>query len=394
MADIRKRTGAKGTTYQVRYQSKSTKTGYAYATFKTLKEARAFNENLGSLQHAAGGKLSVLQAIQKWLDICEKVGRDGREVVEYTTLLGYQHRAVAMKDYPWEKYLHELTPTDVIKFRTWLLGNYSRDFSRRTLSSFHSVLIEMKHQGFIAHDPAAGITVRNDGRHEEDDREVEIPTDDEMRAILAAVERMAEKSEQHAKAWRRYRPMIYLAVFTGMRPSEYRGLAWSNVLKDRINVRQRADQFNKVGPVKSRAGRRTLYIPNAVYQTIEAWQKYCPASKLGLVFPTSEGKPMALNNFTRRCWEPLMEAAKLMDPDTRPGAKEGAMRPRYTPYALRHYFASKLIEKGTDLKFIQTAMGHADIQLTLNTYGHLIRGKDDAHKERAEAFAAELMAAE
>ncbi|WP_208249052.1 site-specific integrase [Rhizobium sp. T1470] len=392
MADIRKRTGSKGTTYQVRYASKSTKTGYAYASFRTLKEARTFNENLGGLQHATGGKVTVSEAVQKWLDICEKVGRDGREVIEYTTLLGYEHRAVAMKAYSWDKYLHELTPTDLIKFRTWLIENYSRDYARRTLSSFHSVLIEMKHQGLITHDPAAGITVRNDGRYEEDSREVQIPTDDEMRALLVAADKMGDASEYYAKVWRRYRPLIYLAVFTGMRPSEYRGLAWSNVFPDRIKVRQRADLFNTVGPVKSKAGRRDLFIPKAVFEMLQEWKKKCPASPLGLVFPTSTGKPMALNNLTRRCWEPLLEAAKLMDPD--PDSKDGAMRPRYTPYALRHYFASKLIEKGTDLKFIQTAMGHADIQLTLNTYGHLIRGKDDAHKERAEAFAAELMAAE
>jgi integrase len=40
MSDIRRRTGAKGTTYQVRYASKAAKTGYAYATFETRKEAR------------------------------------------------------------------------------------------------------------------------------------------------------------------------------------------------------------------------------------------------------------------------------------------------------------------------------------------------------------------
>ena len=49
--------------------------------------------------------------------------------------------------------------------------------------------------------------------------------------------------------------------------------------------------------------------------------------------------------------------------------------PKYTPYALRHYFASKLIETGRDLKFIQTAMGHSKIEVTFNVYGHLIRAR-------------------
>jgi integrase len=45
MADIRKRVGKKGITYQVRYPSKAAKSGYAFATFSTLKEARAFRED-------------------------------------------------------------------------------------------------------------------------------------------------------------------------------------------------------------------------------------------------------------------------------------------------------------------------------------------------------------
>lgn len=55
--------------------------------------------------------------------------------------------------------------------------------------------------------------------------------------------------------------MIFLAVFTGMRPSEYRGLSWANLEIDRVHVRQRADKDDRIGPVKSRAGRRTIFIP-------------------------------------------------------------------------------------------------------------------------------------
>jgi integrase len=44
------------------------------------------------------------------------------------------------------------------------------------------------------------------------------------------------------------------------------------------------------------------------------------------------------------------------------------------PLALRHYYASKLIEKGKDLK-----MGHSKTEITLNVYGHLLKGRDEAH---------------
>lgn len=51
----------------------------------------------------------------------------------------------------------------------------------------------------------------------------------------------------------------------------------------------------------------------------------------------------------------------------------------------------KLIEKGKDQKFIQTAMGHADIQLTLNVYGHLLKDKEAEQAQTAEDLALELL---
>src|SRR5581483_8650099 len=114
MADIRKRTGHKGTTYQVRYPSKASKTGYAYKTFSTVKEAREFRESgeaakLGSLRTTSGGIVTVSDGVRKWLDVCEKEGRDGRDPVTAFTLKGYKYRGEIITSYPWTKPLRELT---------------------------------------------------------------------------------------------------------------------------------------------------------------------------------------------------------------------------------------------------------------------------------------------
>lgn len=385
MADTRKRSGSKGTTYQVRYARPSSSSGYAYATFNTMKEARAFAQNLGAMKDAPDQIVDVRTAIDRWLDICEKIGRDGREKVEPETLKEYRRRANVMKAYSWTKPVHELVAADIVQFRNWLLETRSRDLARRTLSSFHSVLIEMHRQGVIASDPAIGITVRGGGRYEEDDSAIEIPTDDEVRAIFAAADRMAMKNDYMAEVWARYRPMIYLAGFTGMRPSEYRGLAWAQVAADHITVRQRADATGKIGPVKSRAGRRILYLPAFVSTMLEDWRAHCPPSELGLVFPTSSGRPMALTNFRAGAWDPLMTEAGLTVEMQKAGKVVSI--PRYTPYALRHYFASKLIEGGNDLKSIQAAMGHSKIEITFNVYGHLIRGREEKNRQMAEDLA-------
>src|SRR3954454_11149841 len=90
MTDIRKRKGARGTTYQVRYPSKATKSGYAYKTFLTKKEAREFHESGEAKRTEAarfgGGIVTVGDGTEKWLEVCEKEGRDGRDPVTDFTL--------------------------------------------------------------------------------------------------------------------------------------------------------------------------------------------------------------------------------------------------------------------------------------------------------------------
>ncbi len=389
MSDIRKRKGTKGTTYQVRYPSKATKSGYAYATFDKLKDARAFQENLGTLSSRVSSPITtVSQAVALWLDICEKTGRDGRETVEPTTLVEYRRRGKLMQQFPWDKELQELEPSDIVQFRDWMLRNKSRDLARRTLSSFHSVVIEMMHQGHIRHDPAAGITIKTGGRYESDDAEVDIPSDAEMRAILAATATMDTKNEQLRKTWLRYRPMIYLACFSGMRPSEYRGLPWSNVSEDLVRVTQRADIKGRLGPVKSKAGRRTIYLPRLVTDMLFEWKEQCPASSDDLVFPTASGRPQLLGRFRKSGWVPLMREAGLL---VAKSGGDNSLRPKYTLYALRHYFASKLIEGGSDLKFIQETMGHSKIDTTLDVYAHLMKDREDVRKRTAEALVSDLL---
>lgn len=356
MSDIRKRVGKKGTTYQVRYPNKATKSGYAYATFDTLKEARAFREDAKARQRALPRSTeirTVEDGIQKWLDICEYEGRDGKDPVSPATCEIYHSRARIMRAYPWAKMLHELEAPDVVAFRSWLLKNYSRDQAKKVLSSFHSILLEMVTQGVLATDPAAKISIQH-SRYKEP---VRIPSVEEVQTILRTADQLAKHPNQSiAKAWRRYRAIVYLAADSGMRPQEYLALPVHDFLEKGVRVSQALDRSNKIGPPKSNAGRRYIPIGQDTLQIVREYRKSLKnADAGGFLFPGRSGEHQPYNKFLRRGWHMLMEKAGLMEEREVEGKKVFA--PMYTPYSLRHFYASMLIAQNKDLKTIQEGWG-------------------------------------
>jgi integrase len=51
---------------------------------------------------------------------------------------------------------------------------------------------------------------------------------------------------------------------------------------------------------------------------------------------------------------------------------------------LRHTHAAMLIAQGEHPKVIQNRLGHSSIKVTLDTYGHLFEGLDEAAAERLD----------
>jgi integrase len=49
---------------------------------------------------------------------------------------------------------------------------------------------------------------------------------------------------------------------------------------------------------------------------------------------------------------------------------------RFRFHDLRHTFGSLLIQDGASLAYVKDQMGHSSIQVTVDTYGHLIAGAD------------------
>jgi integrase len=387
LSDIRKRTGAKGTTYQVRYPSKAAKSGYAYATFATRKEALEYRDGPKPQKvapHLHSEIRTVSQGVQKWLDICEKEGRNGREPVTRYTLDNYEYRAEIIKSYPWAKELPELSKPDIIEFRSWLLGRYSREVSHKVLTSFHSMVLELLSRSVMTHDIAAGVTISAASRYDEP---VAIPTEREIHALLAAADRLSNsKNVLVEKTWRRYRPMLYLAVDSGMRPQEYLVAGKSSLTETGIEVSRALDGGGeKITVTKTRAGRRLIDLNPETLEMVRHYaDNHAVKNDYDLIFPCNNGKWQSIRNWRKRGFGQACEEAGLMETVDEDGKQ--VERPKYKPYDLRHFYASMLIDQRVNLKRIQTLMGHRNIQTTLNVYGHLIERVEAAAQERTSVL--------
>lgn len=145
--------------------------------------------------------------------------------------------------------------------------------------------------------------------------------------------------------------------------------------KAELHVRQRADKFKTIGKPKSDAGQRTIPMPPILVNTLREWKLACPASALGLVFPTGAGNIEYHVDIVTRGLAPVQVAAGVV-------AKNG--KAKYTGlHALRHFYASWCINRkedgglGLPLKVVQHRLGHSTIQMTADIYGHLFPSSDD-----------------
>jgi integrase len=210
-------------------------------------------------------------------------------------------------------------------------------------------------RGLVAQNVARGVRIKADTRETTSGplrAGVDFPTMAELNMLIEKVEG-------------RRRPFIITAIFTGMRLSELRGLRWSDVDLDAglIHVRQRADQWLKIGPTKSKAGKRDIPLAPLVVNTLKQWREVCPKGELDLVFPNTIGNIETMRDIHSRCWVPLQIKCGLT---TDTGAA------RYNFHMLRHAAASLFIKYlGWSPKRLQAVMGHASINMTFDRYGHL-----------------------
>jgi len=132
-----------------------------------------------------------------------------------------------------------------------------------------------------------------------------------------------------------------------------------------LSVTQRADLGGVLGPPKTLAGKRTIPLPDVAMKALKLWKIACPPSKGDLVFPSLSGKPMSWNYLVSSIVAPVQIDAGQY-------AKRGdELEPLWSMHSFRHAAASLWIEQRLDAKRVQSLMGHSNVAVTFDTYGHL-----------------------
>lgn len=264
--------------------------------------------------------------------------------------------------------LHEITAWLVEKWRSERLKAGIKPATvNRNLGALKAALNRAVEWGIIEYNPLAKV---KPAKLDQKGIVRYLSDDEETRLRKALIDREARirAERESANKWRSergypvkpeygpcvdyVRPIILLALNTGMRRGEIFNLEWSDIQNKVLTV--------KGGGAKSG---QTRHIPlnDEAAQILADWKASTQSDK-GLVFTGREGG--RLDNINKS-WRRIMVEAAITD---------------FRFHDLRHTFASRLVMAGVDLNTVRELLGHSDLKMTLR-YAHL------APEHKAEAVA-------
>ena len=168
--------------------------------------------------------------------------------------------------------------------------------------------------------------------------------------------------------------LFVLALSTGLRRGELLGLTWdcidfdNKILKviysaQRVYDPETNKSFLRLGTTKTDASVRKVPITPSVIPLLythkeqqETMRTSSDWNPLHLVFCNAHGG-ITESTTINRMLNSILRKAEL---------------PKIGIHALRHTFATRMLENDVPAKVVQELLGHTDIALTLNTYTHIL----------------------
>lgn len=160
----------------------------------------------------------------------------------------------------------------------------------------------------------------------------------------------------------RFRAMVLVAVFGGLRFGELGALQRQNVneVQNTLRVSRTLVEVgghSTFGPPKTRTSVRTVTLPRSIMaEVVRHMDLYTDPDPEALVFTGMKGQPVLRTWFYRHYYQPATVAAEV------PGLRF---------HDLRHTFVALWVSLGRNPKEVSRAAGHSSVAFTLDRYGHL-----------------------
>jgi integrase len=175
---------------------------------------------------------------------------------------------------------------------------------------------------------------------------------------------LAELDALDAELGATYGPMVPLVAATGLRPLEWARLE-----------RRDVDRPARLLTVRGEKTTGSLRQVPLTRRALDALDRLPARLNPPLLFPAPEGRPLNLNNFRRREWNPAVEASGIAKPAR--------------IYDLRSTFASNALAAGVTVFELAKVMG-TSVAMIERHYGTLIGGAHAGIAGRLDALEAEL----
>jgi integrase len=214
---------------------------------------------------------------------------------------------------------------------------------------------------------------------------VALREDDLLFAELRNLSRDSGRLDASRELCPEYFPLFLAALRAGLRRGEVIALKWGDIqfgageddanryiLVERNYVKGR---FTTPKSNKSRRVDLSRQLRNALLELrdkrlLEAFLQGKTTIADDLIFLSKTGTVLDASNLIHYYFLPCIEKAGLR---------------HFRFHDLRHTFGSLLIQQGASLTYVKDQMGHSSIQVTVDTYGHLIPGADVAWIDKLDA---------
>lgn len=264
--------------------------------------------------------------------------------------------------------LIHLQQVNSIDIQTLLNDLKAKGYSYSTVKKAHDCLNDMFEHATIADDVAKNpmLLVNMLAESEFEKKEIRYFTEEECALLIE------ESSRQYStgKLVYQYADAYVLMLNTGIRLGEAIGLKktdWNekektlHVQRNIQSISKRDTEGNRVkgkqlvaNTTKTYSGDRILPLNKAATEALERLCRQHPESEY--IVCSSKGEIIPPERLERTFYRILKNV----------GINQAGT------HSLRHTFASMLFANGTDIKTVSELLGHASIQITLNTYVHLI----------------------